>query len=564
MTLPVSVASLLTIGILAGSASAQFSVVIPNGMATAEGNSSNAFPWGRGGGGLRHQCVYDGTHFTNQGITYPILITSLAWRANMNGALFNTNYPANCKVQLSTCPLDHAAVSATMTSNRGADLTTVFNGPVSWSAQPVQPGPAAFGIRIPLTTSFFYDPNAGDLDIECDLPIQAFTGVAPQLDMEQGFAAAQASRIYISFGYPGTGVGTVEPGHAVVVEVGYVPAPGSASVAGYGAGCHDRASATFYESFAAGTFDLADTSLALLPTGSGYVAVPTANAWFTPVAPNLFMADDAVSGAMPLGFTLSFPGGSTSHVWISSNGFVWAQGSTENGCCGGDPAALRAQGARWCPLWSDLAPSLGGTVTFDVDPVGNAAYVTFTNVNEAFAANLNTFQIAFFANHQVHYRFRSCTVAGHTTLTGWSPGNGTLDPGSVDVSASLPIVTYPDQLALALGASPRPLLGTNVVLTTTNVPTGSALGTFLFGLSRWDPGIELTSLGMPGCRQFVSTEAVVVFSPVGTAASMTFGVPNSSVFSGVHVGVQAAALAPGTNLTGIVTSNGIHLGIGTL
>src|SRR5262249_30055702 len=68
--------------VLAASASAQFSVVIPNGYAATEGSTSNAFPWGRTGIGLRHQCIYDSSHFTNQGITYPILITGLKWRPN--------------------------------------------------------------------------------------------------------------------------------------------------------------------------------------------------------------------------------------------------------------------------------------------------------------------------------------------------------------------------------------------------------------------------------------------------------------------------------------------------
>ena len=49
---------------LAATAAAQLTVVVPQGMATTEGNTSNAFPWGRGGLGLRIQHVYDGSDFT--------------------------------------------------------------------------------------------------------------------------------------------------------------------------------------------------------------------------------------------------------------------------------------------------------------------------------------------------------------------------------------------------------------------------------------------------------------------------------------------------------------------
>jgi PKD repeat protein len=218
-------AAILGATVFAVSASAQFSVVIPNGYAATEGSTSNAFPWGRGGTGLRHQCIYDSSHFTNQGITYPILITGLKWRPNTAVALVASSYTSGCTVSLSTCPVDQAAVSTTMAANEGADLTTVFSGPVSWGAQPAQTGPTPFGISIPFTTNFVYDPNAGDLNIECDLPIQTFTGTGPQLDVEAGVTTSLASRVYISTGYP-AGPGTIGLNHAVVVEVDYVPASG--------------------------------------------------------------------------------------------------------------------------------------------------------------------------------------------------------------------------------------------------------------------------------------------------------------------------------------------------
>ncbi len=218
--------SLAAIAALAVTATAQFSIVVPNGYAAVEGSSSNLFPWGRGGTGLLQQCVYDSSHFTAQGINFPILITGLKWRPNTNTALVASSYTAGCTVSLSTSPLDQAAVSTTLANNRGADFATCYSGVVSWAAQAAQVGPTPFGISIPFTTPFLYDASLGDLNVECDLPIQTFTGTGTSLDVHTVAATALGSRAYISTGYPGTGVGLVTLNHAVVIEVTYVPASG--------------------------------------------------------------------------------------------------------------------------------------------------------------------------------------------------------------------------------------------------------------------------------------------------------------------------------------------------
>jgi len=215
----------LVVSLLAASAAAQFQVVVPAGMAAAEGSTSNLFPWGRGGTGLLHQCIYDSSHFTTQGIASPILITGLKWRPNTNVALVASSYTAGCSVKLSTAPVDWSLATNVFAANRGADLTTCYSGVVSWGAQAAQAGPTPFGISVPFTTNFLYDPSLGDLNIECDLPIQTFTGTGPQLDVHAVAGQALASRVFMSTGYP-TGTGSVGLNHAVVVEVTYVPAAG--------------------------------------------------------------------------------------------------------------------------------------------------------------------------------------------------------------------------------------------------------------------------------------------------------------------------------------------------
>ena len=147
------------------------------------------------------------------------------WRPNTNVALVASSYTAGCSVKLSTSPVDHTAVTNVFANNRGADLTTCYSGVVSWGAQPAQPGPTPFGISVPFQTNFFYDPAAGDLNIECDLPVQTFTGTGPQLDVHGTAGQALASRVFLSTGYP-NGTGTIGQNHAVVVEVTYVAATG--------------------------------------------------------------------------------------------------------------------------------------------------------------------------------------------------------------------------------------------------------------------------------------------------------------------------------------------------
>jgi hypothetical protein len=326
----------------------------------------------------------------------------------------------------------------------------------------------------------------------------------------------------------------------------------------YGAGCYERR-ASWYETFANGTFDLSNSSLSLTFTGNGYVVLPGNATWFTPTSPNLGLTDDSVSAAQNLGFSLVHPAGVTTDVYVSSNGFVWGGPSTANGCCAGDVATLLATQPCWAANWGDLNPGAGGSVHFDTDPVAQAAYVTFVGVPEFGTQNLNDFQIAFFASGTVEYRYQNCMQANRVVLTGWSPGGGAVDPGSVDISASLPIQTEPDARGLAHGASARPVLGTTINLQTTNVPAGALVGSTLAGLTEITAGVDLTSLGMPGCFRYTSIEASTIWVPGGGSGSTGFSIPNQAALAGVAIKSQGVALVPGVNALGVLSSNGLRL-----
>jgi len=345
-------------------------------------------------------------------------------------------------------------------------------------------------------------------------------------------------------------------------------APGQvvATATPYGNGCVNLARATIYEYFDmtnGPTFDLSNTAIMFVPTGTGYLVMPTASTWYTPTSANLGLGDDQVSAALPLGFTLNYPGGSTTDVYASSNGFVWAQADTNSGCCSGYVPDLLAQGARWCALWNDLNPSAGGTVHFDTDPINGVAYVTFVTVPEYGTANPNTFQYAFFNTGVVEIRWQSCTITQpwHHVIVGWTPGN-TLDPGSIDFSSALPRTTYPDARALVLSNTGRPLVGVPMTLDTSNITPAAFFGAVGLGLT--NPNLPLDPLGMPGCTQYTDLLATLLFLPLGSpTASVVFVAPPAL---NLHIFTQSFVFDPaaGTTLNGAVASNGLDLGIGNL
>ena len=327
-----------------------------------------------------------------------------------------------------------------------------------------------------------------------------------------------------------------------------------ATASSVGAGCV-RSFASFYENNAS-TFDLSNTSLSLQFVGTGYVALPGTTPLYVPTSTPVTMGDDQVL-QFPLGWTLPYPGGTTTDLWVSSNGFVNATTNTLNGCCAFNLAQFLSNGPCWAAKWRDLNPSAGGSVYFDTDPVTGTAYITFDSVPDYATTNSNTFQYAFSATGQVELRFGN--VAPTAGATGWSPGAANLDPGSIDISATPVIITgATDQRPLALASSPRPIGGTTINLTTSNIGPTAPFGAILLGIN--NPAFDLTPLGMAGCTQYTDNLVTLLFLPLGQPSAVTpFNVPN---LPGLHVFAQSVVYDPAANLTalGAVASQGIdHL-----
>jgi hypothetical protein len=554
-------------------ATGQLLHTIPNGLATVEGNSSNLFPWGSGGTppGLRMQSVYDSSNFTAGGVTAPVAVTRLRWRANASSATWAGGTYAIATVRMCTATADHAAISTTFAANLGPDLTTVATGPVTFQAG-TGAGVGSIGpvvVDLSLQTPFLYDPNAGDLLIDIDFPSTSYAGGnLTSLDVQT--TGSMSSRLYASATY-GAPTGIFEAAHGVVVELTCLPANGFASFRRHGNGCYDGAM-SFYEAFAGVNFDLggsatATTSILCTPNGNGGYAVTSGSGAFqAPTSPDLLLGDDSLSAVQNLGFTFVWPGGSSASVRLCSNGFLWLDPVQTAATAIPSSQDLLGLGARIAPYWVDLDPTLQsggnrlGSVHFERDGAGNAV-CTWLDVPEAgAAANLSTVQVVLRSNGGFEMRYGRCTLgAASALLVGASRGGGARDPGGRDLSASLPFETRADSVALSLSASARPILGTTVQLLTNNIPAGTIFGAVLFSASRVIPANQLGSIGMPGCYQHVGLDIVVPFYPPSSAHLLPLSLPSDPTFAGSLVQNQAAMLVPGANPLGAVSSNGLEL-----
>ncbi|MCB9886363.1 MAG: hypothetical protein H6838_12785 [Planctomycetes bacterium] len=536
---------------------AQTLVVAPTGYDTVEGNSNNIYPWGRNAASMHYLQIQDSSNFTSQNVTGPVLINNLRFRVDnaLSAATWTGGSWPNVVIEMSTAAVDYTAISATFAANHGPDRTIVHSGAVTVQAGS-RPGssttPGVWHIDIPLTTPFLYDPSTGnDIVLDVQLDGTGWSGGATQCDAVSG-ATALGSRIWDSNSSNGPTASGTGVNYCILCEYTCVPTSGYAYSTPYGDGCV-RQYASFQESYSA--CDLSNTSFAMQNIGTGYVVLPGSTPLYVPTSTPIVMGDDQVI-QFPLNWTLPYPGGTTTDLYVSSNGFVHGAPNTNNGCCAFNGALFLGNGPCWAAKWRDLNPAAGGSVYFDTDPVTGTAYVTFDSVPDYGSTNPNTFQYAFDASGTVELRFGNMDPTAGTT--GYSPGNNNLLPPSIDLSAISVLITEANDIApITHSSSARPVIGTAFSLETNNVPAISVVGATLFGLTEINPGLDLTSLGMPGCHQYVSIDASQVWVPAGGVGSTSFSIPNAPAFAGVEIKTQGVALVPGINALGALSTNGI-------
>ncbi len=335
-----------------------------------------------------------------------------------------------------------------------------------------------------------------------------------------------------------------------------------------GAGCI-ASYASFYESFAtSGAFDLANSSITMIPSAGGYFVLAGSSAYVPPsvTATTLALGDDT-EAIVALTAPMPFPGGSTNSLAVCSNGYVSVATGNGTAWTPATPAFLGAAQTGWWN-WHDYNPAIvaGGRVKFE--QVGAIAYVTWDGVWDfqgTTAANANTFQFQFDTSTGfVHLVFQTMSALGNARLVGYSPGGPNANPGSTDLSVALPLsftVRGADVLPLTVTALTRPVTGTAWNIDVTNVPAAGVLGVDIIGFT--DPGLnDLAFLGLPGCGLRTSLDLLSPWTPIGATHSYSLGIPANPAIVNIHLFTTSAVFVAGVNAFGAITGNGLDGKIG--
>ena len=331
-----------------------------------------------------------------------------------------------------------------------------------------------------------------------------------------------------------------------------------------GAGCLAR-SRSFHELFGTATFDLRMSGMRLTYDARGLYVASAAGNYVAPsaAATVLPLADDGAV-TVQLASPLVHPGGVTSSLEVCANGFVSVASGNGTGYTPSVAAWLASPHARW-GCWHDFDPAAAGSGRVKFEQVGSFTYVTWDGVFSRGTTSPVTFQLQLDrSTGNVTYAWGSVVLGGNEWLVGFSAAAPNVDMGGTNLSAELPrtfSITAAEQFPLALdGTVPR--IGEVLSLTTTSLPAATTGVLQVLSTTAIRPGLDLTAAGMPGCFQYVDLSVVHFLGVVGSSASFSILVPYEPTLMGLEVHAQSAALAPGVNAAGIVSSNALALRLG--
>ena len=319
---------------------------------------------------------------------------------------------------------------------------------------------------------------------------------------------------------------------------------------------------SFYQLFpTSGLFDLGGRSMTLTPSTNAYTVTGSTVAFVPAAGTNLGLTFNSQTN-VTLPFALSYPGGSTTSLQVNPCGYVTAQNAPVQLLP--TATALLQGGPRWAAAWTLLQPQAGSAnVWFDATPA--RAILTWNAMPMIGGTSPSTFQLQFFPNGVVHVVWQNVATSSFAAMTGWTPGGGHRDPGSIDLSTSLssPLVLCgPSFDGLSLGADANPVLGTTLNWQIGGMPTGTTAGLLFRSVQQATPPIDLTSAGMPGCFQYLVAPDAAFFTTSGATAQVPQFVPNSVALVGVSLVGQSAIYLPQLTPLGFVASNGYVLTVG--
>lgn len=542
---------------------------------TLAGGSSNW--WTTTATGRHIQVLYESSHFTGKAAAGVMTIHTLSFRGedfepNLGGQTFT-----GITVDVYTTTLDTTTMSTTgmlaNTSNPASTLLSSTTIPSLTVLPSLGTVPNNYHIVLPVNPAV-YDPNTGD-SLLVDINWTGYTG-APDgtamiltQDCTTSVNTVRGRGIYSPTSGAASGGSSTNP---PIMNVEFSGTGGStnpvtARTEYIGASCGGAAS-SFYEFWPGGTrFDLAGTTMLLVPdvypNPSYYTVVPGGPA-FDPtkvdVAPDSTSDNGLVAHSLTPDWQspFSFPGGSTTTISPSTNGYVWLDPAmTASDSTATVAKFLSATGtwysARFALCWTDLHagrnttthPNSGMHALNDTSggPGNTDTYVTWLEIGRFNSAttggqSVNSFQLVLHeATGVVEMRFGTMGEQWGGCLTGFtqgriggSGGTGSVDPQSMDLSAELsagpfppPFRTWPEGATgnVALTAVSGPLAagnygarwfgGQTVTFDIAGIPAGTTIAWTLLDLAPSVPGIQVPGITAPGCR--ISTSLTPVFTP---------------------------------------------------
>lgn len=352
----------------------------------------------------------------------------------------------------------------------------------------------------------------------------------------------------------------------------------------YGRGCIPN-SGSYYQRFLTASATAAALNGRRLThqyTTTGYLVTPSVGVnYITPTAAAVSLpANNNLQTAVSLPSALQFPGGSTTQLYVSTNGYVSDTAlQAPPGSISYMPheyGLLQAGATVWALAFHDYITSEAGSGLIKYEQVGNLFVITYDGVESFPAAYLNPtrMQIQFdLVTNDVHYVWVTMDAIGGSawydqTVVGFSPAGPSPDVGSTDIpTLTSLLLTVPEVLPLTLTATAPPVLGTSVGLITSNAGNASLGVNFLSTIAIPAPGIDLGLLGAPGCAGLVDIAFGVgnlISNLGGTLPGMTVTVPlpGTASLAGIVVASQSVWLDPAANPFGIQTSNGVTLTLG--
>ncbi|MCC7065882.1 MAG: hypothetical protein IT456_23955 [Planctomycetes bacterium] len=433
-------------------------------------------------------------------------------------------------------------------------------------------GGASF--RVPLAAGAVVQ-NAGFRDIDSN-PLNDWT--VTQTANEIAFQAVGSNRLEWNTIYncwfdcsvqPGAGSMTIDeanpgPGALSVAVASHVPSGLSfAAKASIGTSCGE-CTGTFYQLFPQSTlFDLAGRSMSLTLQNGAYTVRDSAIAFVPAAGTNLGLGLNGLS-TVTLPFALPYPGGTTTQLQVAASGFI--SPGVPNVAQVAPSVNLFLQGnPRWAAAWSVFGPSSGSGANVYFDANASRAILTWNAVPVVGSGGPSTFQIQFFPDGTVHEVWQNVAASNFPLMVGWTTGGGHRDPGSQDLSATLPgslsLCAVPFD-GLGLDVSAFPIVGTNLQWQVSGIPAATSWGALLRSFQPASPAIDLTSVGMPGCFGHLVSPVWTLFFAPGVSQQVAETIPNDVSLVGVNLLGQAVIYGSSLTPLGLVSSNAMQLSVG--